>query len=81
MATITKNQLKWQCRRGMLELDNLLIPFLEQCPDTRLPFVKNLLEAEDPQLYDWFYCGVTPPQDLQEIVDVILEWRNTATRV
>ena len=52
-----KAKLYWACRRGMLELDLLLLPFLDQCYDhlndkERSVFVE-LLAIEDPTLYQW----------------------------
>jgi antitoxin CptB len=49
--------LRWHCRRGMLELDLLLLPFLEKkYPDLseqeKLLF-EQLLACEDQDLYDW----------------------------
>lgn len=51
-------RLKWACRRGMLELDVLLLPFVEQAFDT-LSFAEQetferLLTSDDPDLYAWF---------------------------
>jgi len=51
-------RLRWQCRRGMLELDHLLMPFLDQGyrdldPRRRAEFV-SLLAQQDQDLSDWF---------------------------
>ena len=51
-------RLKWACRRGMLELDVLLLPFVEQAFDT-LTFsqqetFERLLTCDDPDLFAWF---------------------------
>lgn len=49
------NRLRWACRRGMLELDLLLLPFFEKyyiqlsIPDQTL--FKMILEYPDPELY------------------------------
>jgi antitoxin CptB len=50
-------RLRWQCRRGMLELDVLLGNFLEQAylglsSDEQVMFVK-LLECNDQELFEW----------------------------
>lgn len=50
-------KLRWQCRRGMLELDLLLSPFLEThyaqlSIDEQKLFVQ-LLSSTDQDLYDW----------------------------
>ncbi|WP_218814814.1 succinate dehydrogenase assembly factor 2 [Rickettsiella endosymbiont of Dermanyssus gallinae] len=49
------NRLRWQCRRGMLELDLLLLPFVEKhylglsLSDQRL--FEELLTYQDQDLY------------------------------
>ncbi len=59
MTTIdNKARLRWACRRGMLELDVLLRPFVDEAYDSlsqtdRQIFVR-LLEADDPDLFAWF---------------------------
>lgn len=51
-------RLRWQCRRGMLELDHLLLRFLELGygeldPGRRGEFT-TLLRQQDQDLSDWF---------------------------
>jgi succinate dehydrogenase flavin-adding protein (antitoxin of CptAB toxin-antitoxin module) len=77
--SIPKNQLIWQCRRGMLELDTLLGPFLEQCYERlsiqqQADFVE-LLRKDDPSVHAWLYCIEPPPEEFQEIVHVVHAWR------
>lgn len=51
-------RLKWACRRGMLELDVLLLPFVEQAFDQltyeQKETFERLLTSDDPDLYAWF---------------------------
>lgn len=53
-----KARLKWACRRGMLELDVLFMPFVDEAYDALSEQDKNifvrLLEREDPELFAWF---------------------------
>ncbi|MBS98382.1 MAG: succinate dehydrogenase assembly factor 2 [Oceanospirillaceae bacterium] len=71
-------RLAWQSRRGMLELDVLFVPFVEEAfrdlePDDQDRFVK-LLECEDQDLFIWFMQRDTPKDpDLARIVDIILK--------
>ncbi|MCZ6502025.1 MAG: succinate dehydrogenase assembly factor 2 [Gammaproteobacteria bacterium] len=72
------NKLRWRSRRGMLELDLLLIPFFDEefsglSDKMQLTFVK-LLEQEDPDLLMWF-SNKSEPEDaaLAELVNVILD--------
>ena len=51
-------RLKWACRRGMLELDVLFMPFVEEAFDDlsdeqKLVF-ERLLTCDDPDLFAWF---------------------------
>jgi antitoxin CptB len=57
-------RLRWQCRRGMLELDYLLEEFLEQQFESldssdQSEFVRLLGEA-DQDLQRWLVLGMTP---------------------
>ncbi len=71
-------RLTWQCRRGMLELDVLLVPFMEEAfrdlpQDDQDRFVR-LLDCEDQDLFVWFMQrGESEDPDLQRIVGIILE--------
>jgi len=57
-------KLKWQCRRGMRELDVLLICYLEQHYLSALPLEQQtfqaLLELSDLELYDYVIGRATP---------------------
>ena len=51
-------RLRWACRRGMLELDVLLMPFVEEAFgdlsfEDQVLF-ERLLTSDDPDLYAWF---------------------------
>ncbi|WP_296805870.1 succinate dehydrogenase assembly factor 2 [Thiocapsa sp.] len=77
-------RLRWQCRRGMLELDHLLDRFLDLGyrdldPAQRLAFVR-LLGEQDQRLSDWFMSRTEPPDSelrrlVRHIVDVVRERR------
>ncbi|WP_372869888.1 succinate dehydrogenase assembly factor 2 [Shewanella sp.] len=51
-------RVRWACRRGMLELDVLFQPFVEQyyeaLSDADKAIFVRLLECEDPELFAWF---------------------------
>ncbi|MGB3725565.1 MAG: succinate dehydrogenase assembly factor 2 [Glaciecola sp.] len=71
-------RLKWACRRGMLELDVLLLPFVEQAFDT-LSFAQQetferLLTCDDPDLFAWFmgHQKCHDP-DLSAMVKIVLD--------
>lgn len=52
-----KARLKWACRRGMLELDVLIMPFFEECFDDlsgqEQHDLVSLLTCDDPDLFTW----------------------------
>lgn len=59
MSENNLNKLKWQCRRGVLELDVLLERFLvEKYPslshNEQMMFAK-LLSCNDQELLSWFF--------------------------
>ncbi len=71
------NRLWWHSRRGMLELDVLLIPFVEQAyrdlaPEDQARY-RKLLSCEDTDMFEWFMQRSRPEDpDLQRMVDLIL---------
>ncbi|MBT5576869.1 MAG: succinate dehydrogenase assembly factor 2 [Porticoccaceae bacterium] len=75
---MNKNRLMWASRRGMLELDLILQPFLENTfdslpEDDQLRF-EALLEREDQQLFVWLMKREQPTDpDTQRIVQIIHE--------
>jgi antitoxin CptB len=58
VVLMDKPRLRWACRRGMLELDRLLQPFVEQGYDLLSELEKahfeTLLACSDPQIFAWF---------------------------
>ena len=77
---MNKNRLMWASRRGMLELDLILQPFVENSYDSleeddQLRF-EALLEREDQQLFMWLMKREQPTDpDTQRIVQIIHESR------
>ena len=53
-----KNRLRWACRRGMLELDVLFMPFVDEAYDDldakQQEAFRRLLTCDDPDLFAWF---------------------------
>ncbi|MBP0048369.1 succinate dehydrogenase assembly factor 2 [Marinobacterium sp. AK62] len=71
-------RLTWQCRRGMLELDVLLVPFMEEAfrglAEVDQERFVRLLDCEDQDLFVWFMQRGEPEDaDMKRIVDIILE--------
>jgi antitoxin CptB len=73
------NRVCWHSRRGMLELDLVLEPFVQQryltLSDEQRADYRRLLECEDQDLFGYF-LGSTRPADesLAGIVDIVLEF-------
>jgi antitoxin CptB len=71
------NRFFWASRRGMLELDLILVPFVEHCvrelDSDDLTRYQNLLECEDTELFAWFLQRQKPEDpELAGIVEKIL---------
>ena len=70
------SQLRWQCRRGMRELDQLLVAYLddfyEGASDADKEAFQALLALPDPQLVGYLLNNQTPDPSLQRVVDAIL---------
>lgn len=69
-------RLRWQCRRGMLELDVLLEAFLDQhytALSSRLQrHFFQLLEFPDPIIHSWCVGGEDPDdEEFRELVSAI----------
>lgn len=75
-------RVRWQCRRGMLELDMLLLSFCNSqyaslSQTERQSFIE-LLSNPDPVLYQWLIGKDTPASaTLASLVEVIRKhsWR------
>ncbi len=71
-------RLYWHSRRGMLELDLLLVPFardqLRQLDEADLALYQELLQEEDQDLFLWFMRREPAPAGkLQRIINLILD--------
>ncbi|MFT4179463.1 MAG: succinate dehydrogenase assembly factor 2 [Thermomonas sp.] len=61
-------KLRWRCRRGMKELDQLLERWLDrawrQSPTQEREVFLRLLDSEDDRLWRWF-LGYETPDDVE----------------
>jgi antitoxin CptB len=79
------NRIYWASRRGMLELDLVLMPFVEKRlreldADRQQQYI-NLLESEDTELFAWFLQRERPANPaLTGIVDEILAFTQRPQR-
>lgn len=72
------NKLKWQCRRGTLELDIMLQRYLDQCylqaDDQEQQSFLQLLALEDSDLLHYM-MGNTVPESAQ-MAELVSKMRN-----
>ena len=73
---MNRNRLLWASRRGMLELDLLLTPFVERhyehLSDKDKIVFEVLLEQEDQTLYKWLINRrILPDNNFFRIVNII----------
>ena len=73
------NRLKWATRRGMLELDLVLLPFLENCYEGLSAVDKDrfekLLNCQDPDIFQWVMGKAVPDDpETKAIIDIIITY-------
>lgn len=73
MAEYNKFKIEWQCRRGMLELDKVIMPFyqshFESLTTAQKDIFIRLLDCTDLQLFSWIFKGASPDDlELREMV-------------
>ena len=71
-------RLRWRCRRGMRELDQLMLRYLDgrwpQSDDSERAVFLRLLDCEDDKLWRWFMGRERPEDaDLDTLVHRILD--------
>jgi antitoxin CptB len=77
------NRMRWAARRGMLELDLVLEPFVTvryaQLSDSDRRCFQQLMLCEDQDLFAWFMQRDTPnDEELAGIVSQILRFARSA---
>jgi antitoxin CptB len=80
LSEIEYKKLAWHSRRGMRELDLLLLPFVEQVLPQLDDFMQGhyvlLLQEEDQDLFSWLVLREkAPDEQLQQIVNLIRQSR------
>jgi antitoxin CptB len=80
LTELDRKRMVWHSRRGMLELDLILVPFAQNC----LPLLsmvdqnryRQLLALEDQDLFVWLTRReLAPTAELRELIDLILASR------
>ena len=75
--TDLKKKILWQCRRGLWELDAILIPFVEENFDGldahNQKLFKQLLSYEDIEVFDLLVNQKEPVDtSMKQLVDIII---------
>lgn len=75
-------RLCWASRRGMLELDLILVPFVEhrfrELSELDQQRYIALLESEDTDLFSWFLGRQLPEdEELRSIILQVIEYSKT----
>ena len=81
MDRLTRDRLRWKCRRGLLELDLVFERIVPTLRDEELESFNALLELQDHQLWD-VVAGRSDDYDprLQPIVALLRATRVAPTR-
>ncbi len=71
-----KSRLLWRCRRGMLELDLILEPFVkqhfQQLSEDEIAIFERMLAEPDPELFAWLMNYDEPDdKEFQKLVQRI----------
>lgn len=77
------NRMRWAARRGMLELDLVLEPFVSNCyaglDELDRQRFQQLMECEDQDLFGWLLRrGQPQDEELGAIVSKILQFSRSA---
>lgn len=77
------NRMRWASRRGMLELDLVLEPFVvtryAELPEQDRQRFQQLMTCEDQDLFSWFMRREQPDdEEMKAIVSAILDFTLTA---
>lgn len=70
---INRFKLEWECRRGMRELDKMIMPFyknhFDELTEIQQQTFVEMLKYTDPELFRWVMLQATPPSP--EMADLI----------
>ena len=80
MNDLDYRKLLWRARRGMWELDQLLVPYCEEVvrglSATSQESFARLLKEEDVDLLNWFSLESSPEdKELKSLISDILKWK------
>ncbi|MDP8100753.1 succinate dehydrogenase assembly factor 2 [Phocoenobacter atlanticus] len=76
MMSFNRFRIEWECRRGMRELDEMIMPFYKNHFDNLSQEQQNtfveMLKFTDPELFRWLMNQEQAPQEaMQKMVELI----------
>ncbi|AHG78512.1 succinate dehydrogenase assembly factor 2 family protein [Mannheimia varigena] len=76
MTEINRFKLEWECRRGMRELDKMIMPFYKNHFDglneTQQQAFIEMLGYTDPELFRWVMLQVpAPTPEISELIELM----------
>lgn len=76
MAELNRFKIEWECRRGMRELDKMIMPFYQAHFDnlshTQQQTFVTMLTYTDPELFRWFmHQAPAPTQEMTDLIELI----------
>lgn len=82
MTEINRFKLEWECRRGMRELDKMIMPFyknhFDDLSESQQQAFVQMLSYTDPELFRWVMLQEKAPN--QAISDLIELMRSKIER-
>lgn len=85
MDKYNKLRIEWDCRRGMLELDKIIMPFykahFDQLTDDKKIFLFVYLPPRIYNFFSWFFNGSqSEDAEVQAMVEYIQDVQKTNVR-
>lgn len=76
MAEINRFKLEWECRRGMRELDKMIMPFyknhFDRLTEEQQQAFVEMLSYTDPELFRWVMLQApAPTQEISDLIEII----------
>ena len=77
MKSNLQKKALWKSRRGLKELDLILLPFVEnhflELNEIEKQSFIELLKNEDVELMDWLINLTSPPKSMLKIINLIIK--------
>ncbi|WP_018651560.1 succinate dehydrogenase assembly factor 2 [Actinobacillus capsulatus] len=76
MAELNRFRIEWECRRGMRELDKMIMPFykahFDALSEAQQQTFVAMLKYTDPELFRWFmHQAPAPTQEMTDLIELI----------